>query len=84
MPPSKSEIEQFAYKFPATFLIWLFGLYFALSGIAAQRYESKTSKLGIRAKSYLPMLSSSTSNRQIFLEWLVLTKIGKIQKEFAK
>ena len=50
---------------PATFLLWVIGLYVAFFGIASQRYENRVDKIENRANAIFPQLSTSVYKKAL-------------------
>jgi hypothetical protein len=63
------------YKKPATFFIWVVGLYVAFFGIASQRYENRIDKIENRANAIFAQLSSPSERARKG----ALSRISRIQ-----
>ena len=68
-PPPNEIIKADSYKKPATFLLWMVGIYSVLFGIASQRYENRIDAIELRANSVFSLLASDDDNiRKIALD----------------
>jgi hypothetical protein len=55
-PPSKERTDNLGYKQPATFLLWLIGIYVALFGVASQRFENAIDRIENRTNAILALV----------------------------
>jgi uncharacterized protein YjbI with pentapeptide repeats len=57
-PPTNKSKARDNYRAPATFLLWVLGIYIAFFGVASQRYENKVDKIENRANAIFLQLST--------------------------
>jgi len=64
-PLKQSKVSDDSYRKPATFPLWIFGVYVAFFGVASQRYENRVDIIENRANAIFVQLATPIYKRNV-------------------